>query len=430
MWPDRRAFDVAQFCYNVGGALLAAVLAALIILRLARLKGPDQSIMRPLLVAVPLSGGLIALADFGNLNPHNPNEFSLYILECLALVTIPIAFLLSAVLHRALRDAVPLMIREFGPAPTPEQVQSAAAHRVNDPDLRMLIRTRGAYVDVHGHPAVPPSPQDPHRIVDLPADGQPDGLIVLGSPALHRHHDLIEAITQLASLTLENTRMQAAELALIEQVTLSRQRLRDAVDVEQRKIQADMAALIHDQLAPARGSLNALESVLTADQVRQVVDEVDLAIEDLIRLAQGTPPEVLIDEGLGAAVHHAVASIDGPVQLHITSARFAPQIEQTAYFTVCELIANAAKHAPSASLTITAVIADSSLRVTVADTGPGGADPDGHGLRGLADRLQQAGGNFNLSSPPGIGTDVIISLPIPPESHQARRERHTGNSGR
>jgi len=44
-----------------------------------------------------------------------------------------------------------------------------------------------------------------------------------------------------------------------------------------------------------------------------------------------------------------------------------------------------------------------------------GADAaGGSGLIGLADRVDAAGGSMSLTSPPGAGTTLSISLPIEP----------------
>jgi signal transduction histidine kinase len=51
-------------------------------------------------------------------------------------------------------------------------------------------------------------------------------------------------------------------------------------------------------------------------------------------------------------------------------------------------------------------------RVGVTDDGVGGADAEGSGLRGLADRMAAQGGRLEIWSPPGGGTVVRASLPL------------------
>ena len=53
------------------------------------------------------------------------------------------------------------------------------------------------------------------------------------------------------------------------------------------------------------------------------------------------------------------------------------------------------------------------LSVTITDDGAGGAHvAKGHGLAGLSDRLQAAGGELWVSSPPGGPTSIRAELPV------------------
>jgi hypothetical protein len=55
---------------------------------------------------------------------------------------------------------------------------------------------------------------------------------------------------------------------------------------------------------------------------------------------------------------------------------------------------------------------DGMLRVTVRDDGIGGADPGGHGLVGIADRMMALGGRLEIESPAGGGTLLTAELPL------------------
>ena len=69
------------------------------------------------------------------------------------------------------------------------------------------------------------------------------------------------------------------------------------------------------------------------------------------------------------------------------------------------------KIASRCAATITVAQANGLAVVEVADDGTGGADPDGSGLRGLADRVEAVGGRLTIQSPPGHGTTVRAELP-------------------
>jgi signal transduction histidine kinase len=86
-------------------------------------------------------------------------------------------------------------------------------------------------------------------------------------------------------------------------------------------------------------------------------------------------------------------------------------IETAAYFVVAEALTNVAKHAPAASAQVTIALDPRRLLVTVADDGPGGADPAGGGLTGLRHRVEALDGTLGVTSPPGGGTTVHAELP-------------------
>ena len=46
------------------------------------------------------------------------------------------------------------------------------------------------------------------------------------------------------------------------------------------------------------------------------------------------------------------------------------------------------------------------------DDGIGGADPDGHGLVGMRDRVAALGGRLEIDSPAGGGTLLAATLPL------------------
>ena len=51
------------------------------------------------------------------------------------------------------------------------------------------------------------------------------------------------------------------------------------------------------------------------------------------------------------------------------------------------------------------------ITLRVEDDGPGGADPLGSGLRGLADRAAALGGSFRVDTDDG-GTRIVLCVPL------------------
>ena len=121
---------------------------------------------------------------------------------------------------------------------------------------------------------------------------------------------------------------------------------------------------------------------------------------------------LLTDAGLGPALTTLAerSSIPAVVEA-VPGGRLPDPVEQAAYFVVSEALANAAKHSEATSVTVDARVQHGVLVVSVVDDGVGGADPEGAGLRGLADRVAAAGGAVRVASPPGGGTRLTAELP-------------------
>jgi len=96
--------------------------------------------------------------------------------------------------------------------------------------------------------------------------------------------------------------------------------------------------------------------------------------------------------------------VDGPLPEHI---------ELTAYYVVAEALTNAAKHADATAVTVRVTADAGALRVVVSDNGTRRCRPHPRlGLVGLVDRIETLGGRLSLRSPPGVGTNLVITLPI------------------
>ena len=69
------------------------------------------------------------------------------------------------------------------------------------------------------------------------------------------------------------------------------------------------------------------------------------------------------------------------------------------------------KHASTDQATISVTYGTGVVQVRVADDGIGGADQAGHGLQGLADRVDALGGNLEVGENRPHGTVVQAELP-------------------
>lgn len=225
---------------------------------------------------------------------------------------------------------------------------------------------------------------------------------------------MLKAVFRRKPQPTNHEQQQAEKIA---QLTASRRAIADAYEVERARIERDLHDGAQQYLVAA--SMKLGEALLDApselaELLTAAKQDVDRGLHSLRATVHGIHPQVLQDHGLVAALAD-VASSHGP---HVSV--FAPHplpklsasVLACGYFFGTEALTNAAKHAPGAPVSVL-VTADASLKITVVDEGPGGAQvSQGHGLAGMAERLAAFGGEMTLSSPPGGPTRLACSIPL------------------
>jgi signal transduction histidine kinase len=142
------------------------------------------------------------------------------------------------------------------------------------------------------------------------------------------------------------------------------------------------------------------------------LDHAEQATDELRELAHGILPAVLTHGGLRAGVDALASRMPVPVDIDVSVGRLPPAVESTAYFVVAEALTNVAKHARAGHAEVTARLEDGKVGVRVRDDGTGGAQADGPGLLGLADRLAVLDGELRVESPADGGTLVAADIPV------------------
>jgi PAS domain S-box-containing protein len=202
------------------------------------------------------------------------------------------------------------------------------------------------------------------------------------------------------------------------EVTESRARIARAAYAARRTIQRDL----HDgaqqqfvsvalQLENVRGLIDA-ESAGAGALLAAAQADLQDAIEQLRRLAQGIHPAELTERGLEAALRTLARRSAVPVDVTVSKVgRLAPEIESAAYFICAEATANAVRHAGASRIEIVVTSTRDELCITVTDDGVGAASfQDGTGLQGLRDRANAIGGDLRLDSPAGGPTVLAADL--------------------
>ena len=276
---------------------------------------------------------------------------------------------------------------------------------------------RRGYVDAEGRPYELPAAGSGRAVTPLAHDGEPVAVLV-HDPALLEDARLLESVCAAARLSLENARLHAELQAQLLKVRESRTRIVAAADTERVRIERDLHDGAQQRLVALALDLRMAERELpetdtaTRTLLRAAVDGLQTSVQQLRDLAQGVYPALLTQSGLRAALDDLAARTPGAVTVvDLPPDRLAPDVEATAYFVACEALANAVKHSGAKQIEVGAIVEGSRLVVTVVDDGIGGADPDGGGLQGLADRVEARGGRLWVDSPAGSGTRVTAEIP-------------------
>jgi signal transduction histidine kinase len=347
------------------------------------------------------------------------DALDLFILATLMLW--PVAFLIGLARLRLDRSAVGELAIQLGQPQPPGGLERALASALHDPTVRVAywLPERDCYVDADGHRIALPTDTVDRAVTVLAGDDGAPLAALLHDPALREDPGLIDAVAATARMAIVNERLRAEVRAQLAEVRASRIRIVEYGTAERRRVERNL----HDgaqqrlvNLSLALGIARAKVGTAPAQELSAALDnaaaELRLALSELRELARGIHPVILSEAGLGPALTSLAGRSPVPVDVLATPAgRLPPAVEETAYYVVAEALTNAAKHANATSVTVSVRQLEQQLLIQISDDGGGGADPDGSGLRGLADRVAALDGRLHIRSPVGGGTRITAELP-------------------
>jgi GAF domain-containing protein len=223
----------------------------------------------------------------------------------------------------------------------------------------------------------------------------------------------LASFTELLATAIANAETRA-------ELNASRVRIVAAGDDMRRRIERDLHDGAQQQLVSLMLELRKAEAAqpcevfdLQAHLVRTGQGLADV-LGGLQEISRGIHPAILSKGGLGPAFKALSRRSAVPVELYVRAETRLPEfVEVAAYYVASEALTNTAKHASASLVTIELDAQDAMLRLEIRDDGVGGADPSqGSGLVGLADRIEALGGRFELTSPVGKGTAMLIAVPV------------------
>jgi signal transduction histidine kinase len=222
-----------------------------------------------------------------------------------------------------------------------------------------------------------------------------------------------------------------------EQLRESSERIVTAQDGERHRLARDLHDGLQQRLVVLRMQVGMLEDGGSSPHggepadgaagLRRLGRQLDQVIEQLREVTHNLYPSILLDRGLGAALHSYAGRL--PVSTRLTCApedfpRLSPAIESGAYFLLGEAVTNALKHSGASTIDLSLTLEGGWLQVCIADDGRGfepGADRRRGGLLHMEDRVRSFGGTLAIASAPGRGTRVVARFP-----HRATVESGVG----
>ncbi|MFJ4717318.1 sensor histidine kinase [Streptomyces sp. NPDC088785] len=409
------AFDTFDAAYHAAGWVLSAVAAVAIVQRWRHASAARRRALLPAWLGIGIAVVFLMWDMLFYVVPWFGDSDSLtaqavYLLSDLSQVAVPFAFLAGLLRMHLQRAEVSGLVIDVGTDPDPARVREALVRVLGDATLRLGLwrEERAAYVDGSGREV---GADGPGRTPVRAADGRPLALLH-HDPALADDPELLDSVAAALRLALENVwlRTRAKDVA---------SRIVQAADAERGRLERDLhdgaqARLVFALMAVRRVRRGLADHPDAA--LRVAADEAEtslrLALEELRGIAHGIHPAVLTREGLAPALNALAKEAAMPVVVAAEQHRYDALVETTAYFTVCEALSNAAKHAGARAVSVSARREGDRLVVETVDDGVGGVDTThGTGLRGLADRLAAVDGVLHIDSPAGGGTRIRAELP-------------------
>lgn len=247
------------------------------------------------------------------------------------------------------------------------------------------------------------------------------------------HKDALSTLGRVIHRALDAFQIKAAEEKAQQALTLSERRLAEFAGHLQDTIENERASIareIHDDIG---GSLAAVKLDLAwlsrhtpsgeaREHLNAAIDMLQHALGASQRIMMNLRPSIL-DQGLVPALQWLISSFEKRTGISTTleapriEASLDRAIELTAYRTTQEALTNVSKHAKCSAVRVEMSDSEGVLTLEITDDGQGisGADlekPRSFGVRGLQERAKSAGGWLDISSIPGKGTSIILSIPL------------------
>lgn len=256
--------------------------------------------------------------------------------------------------------------------------------------------------------------------------------------------DDINKLAHVMARAIEVKETRKAKERADAELAASERRLAELAEHLQSSIEKERAAIareVHDDIG---GALAAVKMDLawlarhhkdapSTGHIGSAIEMLQHALGASQRIMMNLRPPIL-DQGLVAAVQWLAQSFQKRTgimtSMHATSDKIqvSKDVQLVAYRTAQEALTNISKHAECSSVNIELTDGEGVLTLEVTDNGQGLnktllEKPKAFGLRGLHERAKTVGGWLDISNRGGIGTSIILSVPLIPERTNTQTEK-------
>ena len=204
----------------------------------------------------------------------------------------------------------------------------------------------------------------------------------------------------------------------------------DAVTEERQRISRELHDRVLQLLSSARLRAESSRRQLLNNrralekELRLIEENIDKAITEIRNLlTENQNPEELQAGSLERRlkqeldIFRARTGFKLDFQCAIGAKNLPPVVERELYFTLREGILNAVRHSRATELHLTLTTTSMRCQATLRDNGvgfdPASSQGSSHyGLKGMIERIEKIGGQFNLDTSPGKGTEIRITIPF------------------
>jgi two-component system sensor histidine kinase UhpB len=205
----------------------------------------------------------------------------------------------------------------------------------------------------------------------------------------------------------------------------SGQRVLRAQEAERRRLARDLHDEVNQALTAILLRLEALgqSAPERSSEVAELKRIVNQAMDELSGLARQLRPAALDDHGLVPAIDAQLkgfavrAGVEARFETHGDPARLDDDRQTAIYRVAQEALANVGRHSAAGKVEVVLAAADAGgAQLRVRDDGVGfdtatGQDDGGLGLQGMAERARLVGGELEVRSARGAGTQVTLRIP-------------------